>query len=349
MKRPNEALQDLLDQTLAQSTTHGLVLKVQSRDGRINFGGSAGNAAHDTRFPIASVSKIFTAAMIQQLSDEGVLSLEQTVQSALPNLDLSGLHVVEGVDHGQRLTIHQLLFKTSGLADYYEGGVASDMIKGNDYAYDLKRVLDWARQGNPQAAPDSGRAHYSDTNFQLLGAVIEAATGLSYGDALKQRICVPLGLRRTALFDPARDGNSHTLPIYHKDLRLSIPRILSSMGPDGGIVSDTDDLITMLRSFMVGGLFQRDALPALLQWRPLLFPLQYGGGLMRFKLPGWMTLWRPSPELIGHSGASASFAYHAPEPGIFLVGTFNQTDAPKRPLSFMLEVLATMRKHGASI
>jgi hypothetical protein len=58
-----------------------------------------------------------------------------------------------------------------------------------------------------------------------------------------------------------------------------------------------------------------------------------------------MTLWRGSPELIGHSGASASFAYHAPEPDIFLVGTFNQTDAPKRPFSFMLKVLKTIETH----
>jgi hypothetical protein len=106
--------------------------------------------------------------------------------------------------------------------------------------------------GKPQAAPDSGKAHYSDTNFQLLGAVIEAATGLSYGEALHERICDPLGLSRTALFDPTRDGNGPTLPVYHKSQVLDIPLILSSMGPDGGIVSDTGDLMTFLRAFMEG-------------------------------------------------------------------------------------------------
>lgn len=59
-----------------------------------------------------------------------------------------------------------------------------------------------------------------------------------------------------------------------------------------------------------------------------------------------MTLWWRSPELIGHSGASGSFAYHAPEPDVFLVGTFNQTDAPKRPFSFMLQVLKAIETHG---
>jgi len=340
-----QSLQAMIDAECAKANTHGVILRVVSGDGQVDFQGSAGNATPDIRFPIASISKTYTAAMILQLADAEVISLDQTVQSALPDIDLSGLHAVKGADHGPNLTIRQLLFQTSGLADYYEGGVAADLVRGKDYAYDLHRVLDWAREGKPQAAPDSGKARYSDTNFQLLGAVIEAATGLSFGDALQERICAPLGLCRTALFDPTRDGGGQTLPVYHKDLRLDIPLILSSMGPDGGIVSDTDELMTFLRAFMAGRLFGRDTLPALCQWRPLSFPLQYGGGLMRFKLPGWMTLWRPSPELIGHSGASASFAYHAPEPDIFLVGTFNQTDAPKRPFSFMLKVLQTIETH----
>lgn len=340
------ALQDLLERTLAKSTSHGLLLQVQSGDGRIDFRGSAGNAEPEIRFPIASISKTYSAAMILQLVDEDRLALDQTVQSALPDIDLSGLHLVKGIDHGPNLTIRQLLFQTSGLADYYEGGVATDLILSRDYAYDLGRVLDWAREGKPQAAPDSGKAHYSDTNFQLLSAVIKAATGLSFGDALHERICAPLGLTRTAIFDPDQDTADQTLPVYHKTLRLDVPRMLSSMGPDGGIVSDTDDLMTFLRAFVAGRLFQGGHLPSLYQWLPLYFPLQYGGGLMRFKLPGWMTLWRGSPELIGHSGASGSFAYHAPERDIFLVGTFNQTDAPKRPFGFMLEVLKTIETHG---
>jgi len=341
-----DSLRRLSEAERRRSGAHGLVLRVQSADGRIDVRAAAGEAEPDIRYPIASISKVFTAALIMQLCDAGDLSLDQTVQSALPGIDLSGLHVVKGVDHAPRLTLRHLLFQTSGLADYYEGGVARDLIRSKDYAYDLADVLAWAKERAPQAAPDSGRAHYSDTNFQLLGAVVEAATGLSYARALQERICAPLGLTRTALFDPARDGDGWTLPVYHKTLRLEIPGILSSMGPDGGIVSDTDELMTFLRAFMAGRLFRAETLASLFRWRNMTFPLQYGGGLMRFKLPRWMTLWQPSPELIGHSGASGSFAYHAPERDIFLVGTLNQTDVPKRPFAFMLKVLKTIETHG---
>ncbi|NLF77911.1 MAG: serine hydrolase, partial [Chloroflexi bacterium] len=72
----------------------------------------------------------------------------------------------------------------------------------------------------------------------------------------------------------------------------------------------------------------------------LFFPLQYGYGLMRFKLPRWMTLLRRTPELIGHSGASASFAFYTPREKLYIVGTFNQLDKPSRPFNFMLKVAA---------
>ena len=264
----------LVETEQARGNVHGLVLHVRSADGRLDFMGAAGAADPDIRFPIASVSKMFTAALIVQLCDEGALDLDQSVQSALPGVDLTGLHVVKGIDYGPKLTIRQLLFQTSGLADYYEGGVARDLIRSKDYIYRLGDVLDWAKARPPHAAPDSGRAHYSDTNFQLLGAVIEAACGMSYGDAVQARICAPLGLTRTALYDASRDGDGQTLPVWHEAKRLAIPGILSSMGPDGGIVSDTDDLMTFLRTFTEGRLFRPENMSALHRWRKMQFPLQ---------------------------------------------------------------------------
>lgn len=340
----DDTLQILLDKTQQRSKAHGLLLHVQSGDGQVDFRGASGAAAPDMQFPIASIAKMYTATMIQQLCEAGDITLDQPVQSLLPDHDLADLHVVNGVAYGKQVTIRHLLFQTSGVADYYEGQLAKDILQGRDQAYDLDDVLRITKALPPQAAPDGGKAYYSDTNYQLLGAVIESVTGLSYDEALQARICAPLGLRKTHLIDPAQDHQ--LLPIYHKARRLDIPQTLFSMGPDGGILSDTGELMLFLRAFFAGKLFSPKALSHLQHWRPLTFPREYGGGLMRFHLPPWMTLWRPTPELIGHSGASGSFAYRAPERDIYLVGTFNQTDAPRRPFSFMLEVLRLIAKHG---
>lgn len=75
-------------------------------------------------------------------------------------------------------------------------------------------------------------------------------------------------------------------------------------------------------------------------WNALFFPMQYGYGLMRFKLPRWTTLFRDTPELIGHSGSTGSFAFYAPREQIYLARTFNQLDKPSRPFNVMLRVVA---------
>ena len=340
----DQKLQALIDAECAKAHTHGLILRVASGDGAVDFKGSAGAAAPDTRFPIASISKMFSAALIMQLADGGQLDLDQTVQSILADVDLSGLHIVKGVDHSPSLTLRHLLHQTSGLADYYESDLAAELEQGKDRSYGLIEVLHMTKALPPQAAPESGRSHYSDTNYQLLGAVIEAVTGQTYDQAVQSRICRALGLTKTGVLQ----GTDVGLPVYHKDAVLDVPQILTSMGPDGGIISTLDEMLTFLRAFMQGRLFKPENTPQMRQWNRLFFPLQYGYGLMRIKLPRWMTLFRATPELIGHSGASGSFAFYAPEPNIYLIGTFNQTDAPRRPIGFMLRVLNVVTKHRGS-
>jgi CubicO group peptidase (beta-lactamase class C family) len=340
----NQKLQALLDAECAKPHSHGVILRVASEDGRVDFKGSAGNAAPGTRFPIASISKMFTAALIRQLADEERIHLDQTVQSMLTDVDLSGLHVVKGVDYAPTLTVRQLLHQTSGLADYYEDDLAADLKEGKDRRYDLSDVLAMTKRLRPQAAPESGRSYYSDTNFQLLGAVIEAVTGLTYDQALQARICEPLGLMNTTELS----GDDLGLWPYHKDRRLDIPQILASMTSDGGIISTLDEMLIFLRAFMAEELFRPENAAQMRKWNKLFFPLEYGYGLMRIKLPRWMTLFRATPELIGHSGASGSFAFYAPEPGVYLIGTFNQTDAPRRPIGFMFRVLNLIAKHRAA-
>lgn len=340
----SQKIQALIDAECAKANTHGVILRVSSGDGRLDFKGSAGVATSDTRFPIASITKMFTAALVMQLVDEARINLDQTVQSILTDVDLSGLHIVQGVDHGPTLTIRHLLHQTSGLADYYESDLAADLKGGRDRSYNLNDVLRMTKALPPQAAPESGKSYYSDTNYQLLGAVIEAATGQIYDQALQSRICEPLGLAQTGVLL----GNDMGLPVYHKDKRLNVPQILTSMTSDGGIISTMDEMLSFLRAFMDGRLFKPENAAQMRQWNKLFFPLQYGYGLMRVKLPRWMTLFRATPELIGHSGASGSFAFYAPEPDIYLIGTFNQTDAPRRPIGFMLRVLHLVAKYRAS-
>ncbi|MEO1440381.1 MAG: serine hydrolase domain-containing protein [Chloroflexota bacterium] len=334
------ALQSLIEREAQKANTHSVLLGVQSADASIDFQGGAGDAQPDSPYFIASVSKMVTAAVVMGLVDEGMIDLNAPLSAYLPSELLSGLHVHQGTDYSPQLKLYHLVNQTSGIADYFEGRIADDLWHNHDRAYSAADVVNITRERTPAAAPESGKAHYSDTNYQLLGAVIEGVTGQSLADVFRAWIFIPLGLTNTYLYDCKQRDDALPLPLYHQAQRLDLPLALTSERGAGGVVSTLADNLRFLRAFFDGELFDRDHLSRMQSWNPLFFPMDYGYGLMRFKLPRAMTLFRYSPELIGHSGSSGSFAFYAPRERLYIAGTFNQFDKPSRPFQFMLKVIA---------
>jgi hypothetical protein len=76
----------------------------------------------------------------------------------------------------------------------------------------------------------------------------------------------------------------------------------------------------------------------MLRWNTIFFPLRYGYGLMDFKLPRFFSL-RPTPEFIGHSGSTGSFAFTCPEKSLYLAGTLNQIASPSKPFFLMTDLV----------
>lgn len=333
-----KTLQQLIEREARKANTHSVLLGVQSADSSIDFQGAAGDATPDSPYFIASVTKMLTAAVIMGLVDKGRLHLDAPLSAYLPGELLAGLHIHQGTDYSQTLKLHHLINQTSGLADYYEGGIADDLRNNHDRAYSVADVVNIARESAPSAAPESGKAYYSDTNYQLLGAAIEAVTAQPLADVFRARIFAPLELANTYLYDCNQPGD--VLPLYYRAQQLNLPLALTSERGAGGIVSTLADSLRFLRAFFDGELFDQAHLTPMQSWHPLFFPMEYGYGLMRFKLPRAMTLFRYSPELVGHSGSSGSFAFYAPHEQLYIAGTFNQFEKPSRPFQFMLKAVA---------
>lgn len=342
----HDRLQGLLDKFDQGASGPQAFLGVQSLGRDIDLRFSTANASPGDPIFIASVTKMFTATLIMQLVQDGRIDLDDTAQSYLPDVNFAGLHTYKGSDLSNTISVRHLLHQTSGLFDYFEGAFFEHIKQNRDRRYDLDDVLDTVRGKPAKSEPGGNRSFYSDTNFQLLGAIVEAVTQEPFSVALKTRICDPIGLSQTYVSGhQAQTPAEAPSPIFFKDQRLDISLSLASMGADGGVVSTLDDLLAFLRAFFTGALFAPGFASVMQQWNPLFFPMSYGYGLMRFKLPIWMNLFRPTPELIGHPGASGSFAFHEPEQEILLAGTFNQTAAPRRPFGFMMQVLKTIQKH----
>jgi len=344
-------IQSLLDAQVGKGGLQNIVAAVQSYDKTLDFVGAAGMArpgeamTPDTPYFIASITKMFTAAITMQLYDEKRLDLEAPVAAYLPDSLLDGIHVYKGTDYSHQLKVFQLVNQTSGLADFEvdkpRGGksVLAELIAGEDRYIDTAEALRITRNLTPHFAPGTpGQAYYSNLNYRLLGEIIEAITQKSMAANFVERIFAPLGLQRTYLYDWTTPRPAD-LPaaLFLKNAPVNVPKYLSSNASDGGLVSTAAECMLFLRAFFEGQLFDKALLARMMTWNKLFFPLRYGYGLMNFQLPRyfWIT---PLPEFVGHSGSTGSFAFACPSRSLYLTGTLDVI-TPARPFFFMINLV----------
>jgi CubicO group peptidase (beta-lactamase class C family) len=138
----------------------------------------------DHVFALASLSKPFTAAAVLKLAEEGKLSLSDDITKFLPTYPTHGAHI----------TIEHLLTHTSGLSALSE---TSDLRATAAQESPLVDVLgDWVKDLPPDFAPGE-RWAYSNWGYNLLGAIIEQASGTNYASYLEQRLFIPAGMTHT--------------------------------------------------------------------------------------------------------------------------------------------------------
>lgn len=185
------ALEAALTAWVRRTGTPGASAAVLWPDGRLWLGvaGVADAATKrpmttDTAFAYASVTKTFTAAIIEQLIDEGRLGIDQAVAPLLPG---------EGLD--PRITVRNLLDHTSGLPDFFRvTGIEPALNKNHRTVWTVEDSLAFGRKD--RAAPDTFW-RYSNTGYVYLGMIAEAVTGESWAELVRTRLLDPLGLHET--------------------------------------------------------------------------------------------------------------------------------------------------------
>lgn len=321
----------------------GIAVRIERPGRGFSWSTSRGDITEATPFFVASTTKLYTTAIIRRLVDRSLLAIEDRLVDRLPPGEVDRLHVHRGVDHTPSITLRHLLSHTSGLPDYFSGrsptrgepSLDKQVRQRSDVSWNAHDAVRWARERGPVFVPGHGRrALYSDTNFQLLGRVIEHATSTSYHEALRTEVIEPLGLSDTWLYvDPA---DQRPLALRDGRQKLDIPKAMVSFGPDGGIVATSADLMRFLLAFNTGELFDTDVDPLSGEYCRVFFPLQAGLGHLRFRLPRAMWLRGTPPDLRGHSGLSGAFAFVDVDSGTYLAGTVNDLAQPSRSFKFML-------------
>ncbi|WP_078427650.1 serine hydrolase domain-containing protein [Alkalihalobacterium alkalinitrilicum] len=343
-------LQQIVNQMIKKKNNFGAVLCVEQGND-FSWVGSAGNLKDDDPYFIASVTKLYVTAVILKLKTEKQLDLDDSISNYLSEDIIGGLHVLDGVDYSKDITIKHLISNTSGLPDYFAykqpngKTVAAELFKGIDRSWKLDETLTLVKQLKPKFKPGQrSKVNYSDTNYQLLGRIIENITTMSMRDVFQTFIFDELGLSKTYVYFDVNDTNPS--PIYYKSKKLDLPHYMTSITPEGGIVSTADEVMIFLKAFFSGCFFQKEEIEMLKRWNRIYFPGQFyfGIGLEKLWTPRFISPFRPIQEVLGFWGQSGAFAFYNPERDVYFTGTVNQLSGLGHSAAYqaMIRVLKTI-------
>ncbi|MEU1674593.1 serine hydrolase domain-containing protein [Streptomyces roseifaciens] len=246
-------------------------------------------------YRIGSQTKTFTAATVLQLVDEGKVSLDAPIEKYLPG-------VVDGNGYdGNAITVRHLLHQTSGVAVYEP--FSTPPAPDADGSYSLQALVREGLKRAPASAPGTAFL-YSNTNYLILGMLVEKTTGTAVHEAITNRIIRPLGLSRTVFPAPG----DHSLPAppvrgYH-GVRIGgfsfwsrvldyDPSVFSSAG---AMISTEEDLTKFYQALIGGKVVSPAALAEMEKTAGAEFDGGgYGLGLIRRDLPCGGSAW-------GHNG-----------------------------------------------
>lgn len=345
-----DSIQDKLDRlsekAIDQSKIFGTSFCIKHED-RI-WHTCSGNLNIDSQYFIASTTKLFVTAVILQFHAKRLLQLNDPISKFLDHGIIDGLLIYKGKDYSNQITIKDLLAHTSGIPDYFQmknrEGISLEMSiqKGVDMAWTFDEAVARSKKLTPLFAPGTpNKAHYSDTNYQLLGRIIELISQKKLSVVFHELIIQPSNLTKTYLYEDPNDHRPAELNFQNKPLR--IPLAMTSFGADGGIVSTSHDMMLFITAFFEGKYFPKTMIEELKVWNKIFFPIRSGIGVHLFRLPWFLNPFGGVPEFIGHSGLSGALAYYAPQKNIYITGTVNQVASPdlsfKQAIKLVLAVM----------
>jgi D-alanyl-D-alanine carboxypeptidase len=290
-------LQRQLD-ALVRAGVPGVVLLVKDGPRWVRLAAGTSDIAVATpmrvrdRFKIGSVTKTFVATVVLQLAGEGRLRLDAPIGRWLPHV------VPDAAD----ITVRELLRHQSGLFDYFQDPRSTAPYLAGNFGYVWKpRALVRIATSHPPLFPPGSSFSYSNTNYFVLGLLVERVTGHSLRRELRARIFRPLRLHATRFPTSQRFGPrlAHGY-LWTNGTRQDVSRVSQSLAwAAGGVVSSAGDVARFYRGLLRGRLISRALLRQMEQTVPLAPGVGYGLGIISAETPCG-TLW-------GHDGSFAGY------------------------------------------
>ncbi len=288
-------INEIFEQAIAAGVA-GISAAVGSARGHWTF--TAGMADLETKQPIeashifgiGSITKVFTAVVVFQLIEEGRLHLSDTVSELLDR------DIYKDIDNAAEATVTLLLTHHTGIDNWEDDPKCIRASRGSEsdpaHVWSKTEPLDYLRRPR-LAAPEPGNYYYANTNYELLGFIIEKLTHNTAEAEIRRRILKPLGMEYTFLeaFEPKNQG---TIPrryhfateIYRETAGLNpaFPEVedgrlidctasnLSVEWVAGGMLSTPSDLVKFATALRDGRLLSAESLATMKMWQPTTSP-----------------------------------------------------------------------------
>ncbi|WP_247745243.1 serine hydrolase domain-containing protein [Streptomyces oryzae] len=283
------------------------------RDAGRTWRGASGVADLSTGRPVkpgmrqrvGSVTKTFTAVAVMQQVERGRIRLDAPIGDYLPQL-------VPG-ERGEKITVRMLLNHTSGLSDFIPYAFPSlrksppgpESLDDNRFRqFHPAELIELGLAAPPAGEPGGAKGVYSNTNYLLLGQLLEKVTGTPAEQYITRHVIERAGLRHTEFPSEPRIRGPHSRMYEALHGFIDPPRDysvynMSWVGTGAGLVSTMEDLNRFYGKLLDGELVNRSSLAQMQRTVPVRAldgtTIEYGLGLHKVSVPGCGTFW-------GHDG-----------------------------------------------
>ena len=264
--RINDLAEDFMDRGVP-----GIMISVRNDQGQYTVSKGKSDLASNVDLQACNITRVgstvktFTATALLLLQEEGLLQLDDPISKHLPNA------VFRQIANAEKSTIRQLLNHSSGIHNYiqdtkFRTASLNDLIK----EWRPDELLGYSR--GRDAYFDLGTdVQYSNTNYILLGMIIETVTGVPFYRVFEEKLFRPLNLGFTsfAATDPVPDGIIRGYVDLYSNFNLINATYFSGWDyytADGGLISNTSDLSLFMAKLFQGGVLSETSLAEMTDW-----------------------------------------------------------------------------------
>ena len=210
-----------------------------------------------------------------------------------------------------------------------------------------RKSIIWAKNNLKPYSPPDKKTKYTDTNYHLLGLIIENIVKKPFYEVLKDYIFIPLGMKNSSMLHYSKPLEKYSYPIAQFSMKGKVLNDYKAFaGLDysgGGVVATNEDLLKFMKTLTAGSLVKKETLKQMINdSTTLYFGIDYGYSIWKFKtipilIPKKYNCW-------GCYGATGAFMFYHPQLDTYIIGNFNDVSYQKKGLKFMMKIIKQLLK-----